>query len=82
MTPLQDGVGVLPVRTRVGQAPERTEVYVERQVRLAADLGRHLQDADAPAGEAANLGVALDAAHRSCWLTGGTVAAMSTQSGL
>ena len=36
---------------------------VKRQVGAAADLGRHFQNLDAPACEAADLGVALDAAH-------------------
>ena len=36
---------------------------VKRQVGAAADLSRHFQNLDAPAREAADLGVALDAAH-------------------
>ena len=59
---IQDGVGVLAVRAALRQTPELAEVNVKRQVGLAADLGRHLQNLDAPAREATDLRVSLDAA--------------------
>ena len=59
----QDRVGIFAVGTALGQAPQRAEMDVKRQVGAAADLGRHFQNLDAPAREAADLGVALDAAH-------------------
>jgi len=37
---------------------------IDREVRLPADLRRHLDHPDAPACEAADLGVRLDAAHQ------------------
>ncbi len=60
---LDDGVGILAVGAAFRQTPELTEMHVERQVGLTADLRRHLQHFDAPAREAADLGMSLDAAH-------------------
>ena len=60
---LENGVGVLAIGAAFGKPPERAEVHIERKVGAAADLGGHFQNLDAPAREAADLGVALDAAH-------------------
>ena len=59
---LEDRVCVLAIRAAPRQAPELAEVDIDRQVGLAADLRRQLQHLDAPAREAADLGMALDAA--------------------
>ena len=61
--PLQNRVGVFAIGAALGQAPERAEMHIKRQIGAAADLGRHFQNLDAPAREAADLGVAFDAAH-------------------
>ena len=61
--PFQDRIGVLAVGAALRQAPQRAEMHIKGKVSAAADLGRHFQNFYAPAREAADLGVALDAAH-------------------
>ena len=61
--PLDDRVGVLAIGARLRQAPELAEMHVDGQLGLLADLRRHLDDANAPAREAADLGMRLDPAH-------------------
>src|SRR5271170_5970500 len=59
--PLQDCIGVLAIGAALGQAPQRAEVHVKGKLGAPADLRRHLQNLDAPARKAADLGMALDA---------------------
>src|ERR1700742_2909220 len=60
---LQDGVDVLTVGAAFRQAPELAEMHIDRQIGTTADLGRHFDDANTPAGEAADFGMRLDAAN-------------------
>jgi hypothetical protein len=60
---LQNGVDVLAVGAALRKAPKLTKMNIDRQIRTAPNLGSHLNDADAPAREAANLGMRLDAAN-------------------
>ena len=55
--PFENRVGVLAIGSALGQAPQLTEVNVEREIGLAADFRGHLQHLDAPARKAADLGV-------------------------
>ncbi len=59
----QDGVGVLAIGAALGQAPQLAEMHIDRKLGLAPDLGGELDHLDAPAREAADLGMALDASH-------------------
>ena len=59
----QDRVGIVGMLV-VGQRPELAEMDVERQVERAADLRRAPHRLVAPAREAADLGMALHAAHQ------------------
>ena len=60
---LEDGIDILAVGAAGRQSPELTEMNIDRQVGAAPDLGRHFDDANAPAGEAADFGMGLDAAN-------------------
>ena len=60
---LQDRIDVFAVGAAFRQAPELTEVHIDRQVCAASDLGRHFDDANAPAREATDLRMGLDAAN-------------------
>src|ERR1700722_4189403 len=60
---LQNRIDILALRARFGQVPKLAEMNVDRQIRRAPDLRRKLDDLDAPAGKAADLGMALDPAH-------------------
>ena len=59
----QDGIGIVGGLV-LGQRPELAEMDVERQVERLADLGGTPHRLVAPAREAADLGMALDAAHQ------------------
>ena len=69
--PLQNRIDIFAVGAALRQAPQLPEMHIDRQVGVAADLGRHLDDADAPARKAADLGMRLDAAHEIAVLGGG-----------
>src|SRR4051794_23930837 len=62
--PRQDSIYILPIGAAFGQAPELTEMEVDRQIGAASDFGRHLDNANAPAREPANFGMRLDAANQ------------------
>ncbi len=68
--PIENGVGVFTVGPALGESPELAEMDVDRKLGLAADLRGHLQDLDAPARKATDLGVSLDAAHQVAVLIG------------
>ena len=60
---LQDRIDVFAVGAAFGQAPELTEMHIDRQIGAASDLGRHFDDANAPARETTDLRMGLDAAN-------------------
>ena len=60
---LEDGIDILAIGAAGRQTPELTEMHIDRQVRAAPDLGGHFDDANAPAGEAADFSMRLDAAN-------------------
>ncbi len=60
----QNRVDILAIGAALRQAPELTEMHVDRQVGASSDLGGHFDDANAPAREAADLGMRLDAANQ------------------
>src|SRR5215813_9745195 len=60
---LQNGVDVLAVAATLRKAPKLAKMHIHRQIRTAPNLGSHLNDADSPAREAADLGMRLDAAN-------------------
>ena len=79
----QDRIDVFAVGAALGQTPELAEMHIDRQVRTASDLGRHFDDANAPARETADLRMRLDAAYDiEIGVADFTVASMSTPSGL
>ena len=61
--PRQDRVDVFTVGAALGQAPQLSEMHIDRKLRATPDLGRHLDDADTPARKAADLGMRLDATN-------------------
>ena len=61
--PCEDRIDVLTIIAALRQAPQLPEMHVDGQIGATPNLGCHFDDANAPAREAPDFGMRLDAAN-------------------